>query len=95
MSLEKITESDSYYNDLEYKSTEEIIKIISSKLKQDLNVSWGNSEKQRIFETNDHWIANISKIKKELQWKPKVNIEKGLSKTFEWYKKNMYMYKSK
>ena len=29
MSLEKITESDSYYNDLEYKSTEEIIKIIS------------------------------------------------------------------
>jgi N-acetylmuramic acid 6-phosphate etherase len=30
MSLEKITESDSYYNDLEYKSTEEIIKIINA-----------------------------------------------------------------
>ena len=29
MSLEKITESDSNYNDLEYKSTEEIIKIIN------------------------------------------------------------------
>ena len=30
MSLEKITESDSNYNDLEYKSTEEIIKIINA-----------------------------------------------------------------
>ena len=30
MSFEKITESDSYYNDLEYKSTEEIIKIINA-----------------------------------------------------------------
>ena len=30
MSLEKITESDSYYNDLEYKSIEEIIKIINA-----------------------------------------------------------------
>ena len=29
MSLERITESDSNYNDLEYKSTEEIIKIIN------------------------------------------------------------------
>ena len=76
-------------------SIEEIIKIIPPKLKQDLNVSWGNTEKQRIFETNNHWIADISKIKKELKWKPKMNLEKGLSKTFEWYKKNMYMYKSK
>ena len=74
-------------------SVEEIIKIVHTKLKKDLNISWGNTEKQRIFETKNPWIADISKIKKELKWKPKINLEKGLSKTFEWYKKNMYMYK--
>ena len=76
-------------------SVEEIIKSVQSKLKKDLNISWGNIEKQRIFETNNPWIADISKIKKELKWNPKINLEKGISKTFEWYKKNMYMYKSK
>ncbi|RZD37996.1 MAG: hypothetical protein CXT78_15420 [Thaumarchaeota archaeon] len=76
-------------------SIEDVIKIVQSKLKKDLTVSWGNVEKQRIFETNNPWIADISKIKKELKWNPKIDLEKGLFKTFEWYKKNMYVYKSK
>lgn len=76
-------------------SIEDVIKIVQGKLKKDLKVSWGNIEKQRSFETDNHWIADISKTKKELKWKPKINLEKGLAETFEWYKKNMYIYNAK
>jgi nucleoside-diphosphate-sugar epimerase len=76
-------------------SIEEVVNIVQSKLKKDLKVSWGNIEKQRSFETNNHWIANISKIKKEIKWNPKVNFEKGLAKTFEWYENNANIYKTK
>jgi len=76
-------------------SIEEVVNIVQSKLKKDLKVSWGNIEKQRSFETNNHWIANISKIKKEIKWNPKVNFEKGLAKTFEWYENNTNIYKTK
>jgi nucleoside-diphosphate-sugar epimerase len=76
-------------------SIEDVVKIVQCKLKKDLNVSWGNTEKQKTFETKNPWIADISKIKKELKWSPKINLETGLTKTFEWYKENMYMYKSK
>jgi len=76
-------------------SIEDVINIVQSKLKKDLKVSWGNIEKQRSFETNNHWIANISKIKKEIKWNPKVNFEKGLAKTFEWYENNANIYKTK
>jgi nucleoside-diphosphate-sugar epimerase len=76
-------------------SVEGTVNIVQSKLKKDLKVSWGNNEKQRSFETNNHWIADISKIKKEVKWKPKVNFEKGLEKTFEWYENNANTYKTK
>ena len=76
-------------------SIEDIIKIVHCKLKKDLKVSWGNIEKQKTFETKNPWLADISKIKKELKWNPKTNLEIGMTKTFEWYKQNMYMYKSK
>ena len=32
---------------------------------------------------------NIQKVKKELNWKPKVNFEKGLKKTINYYKKTL------
>jgi nucleoside-diphosphate-sugar epimerase len=74
-------------------SIEDVINIVQSKLKKDLKVSWGNIEKQRSFETNDHWIANILKTKKEIKWNPKINFENGLEKTFEWYENNTNIYK--
>ena len=100
-SIEKISKTPNIEGDIfnvgsgkEY-SIEEVVNIVQSKLKKDLKVSWGNIEKQRSFETNNHWIANISKIKKEIKWNPKVNFEKGLAKTFEWYENNANIYKTK
>jgi UDP-glucose 4-epimerase len=33
-------------------------------------------------------VLNISKIKKELRWRPKINLKKGLEKTVNWFKNN-------
>ena len=31
--------------------------------------------------------TSISKIKKSLKWIPKINLDKGLKQTFEWFAK--------
>lgn len=36
---------------------------------------------------------NYNKIKRELKWKPKTNLEQGLLKTIDWYKKNISEFK--
>ena len=38
---------------------------------------------KRLWDTS-HWVADISKAKKLLNWKPKFNLEEGLKKTYEW-----------
>ena len=40
------------------------------------------------------YALNSSKLKKELKWTPKINLNIGLKKTFEWYFKNNNYYKS-
>ncbi len=39
------------------------------------------------------YYIDSSKIKKELNWNPEFNIEEGLKKTVEWYKKNEVWWK--
>lgn len=34
-------------------------------------------------------VLNISKAKKKFGWKPKINLEEGIKKTFLWYQKNV------
>ena len=38
---------------------------------------------KRLWDTS-HWVADISKTKKLLNWKPKFSLEDGLKKTYEW-----------
>ena len=38
------------------------------------------------------YALNSKKIFKELKWKSKVNLKKGLENTFNWYFKNMKYY---
>ena len=37
---------------------------------------------------------NSNKIKKELNWKPRINFKEGIKLTFDWYNKNRKYYKS-
>ncbi len=40
------------------------------------------------------YALNSSKIKKELNWKPKVNFSEGIKLTFDWYNNNKMYYNS-
>lgn len=40
---------------------------------------------KRLWDTF-HWVADTSKIRKYLNWKPKFNLKDGLKKTYFWYK---------
>ena len=40
------------------------------------------------------WVADISKIKNILNWRPKYNLEEGLKKDIEWFKNNLSLYKN-
>ena len=40
------------------------------------------------------YALNSKKIKKELNWKPKINFKHGIELTFDWYKKNTKYFKS-
>jgi len=39
-----------------------------------------------------HWKANTTNARKVLLWKPNYDIEHGLKKTFDWFKKNSSLY---
>ena len=38
------------------------------------------------------WVADISKAKSLLNWKPKHDLKMGLSKTVQWFKQNLSLY---
>ena len=40
---------------------------------------------KRLWDTS-HWVADISKTNKLLNWKPKFSLENGLKKTYLWFK---------
>ena len=39
-----------------------------------------------------NWVADISKIKRVLGWHPEHNLESGMRKNIEWFKKNLSLY---
>ncbi len=52
-----------------------------------------NYGKMKISQTEPKsWVANISKTKKLLNWEPKYNLEQGIKKDIEWFKKNIDLY---
>ena len=40
------------------------------------------------------YALNSNKIKRELNWKPRINFKEGIKLTFDWYNKNRKYYKS-
>ena len=69
-----------------------LIKIAKSKVKIGFNVKI-NFVKDRPGH-DIRYALNSNKIKKELKWKAKTNLKKGLEKTFMWYLHNNKYYKS-
>ncbi len=63
-----------------------IICLTGSKIKPE----WDSLDNPRI--EPKHWQANIRKAKEELHWLPGHNLDKGLSKTINWFKRNIDLY---
>lgn len=63
-----------------------IIKVSGKKLIPE----WGKLESRK-SDTN-RWEADMSLVEKEICWKPKYSLEKGIKKTYEWYKDNLRLY---
>ncbi len=61
-------------------------------------VSLGNKVKIKFVKDRPghdfRYALNNNKIKKELKWKSKIKIEKGLEETFKWYLKNKQFFKT-
>jgi len=60
-----------------------------------LDIEWGVEEKKRSFDVGQRWVADISKIKKTLDWEPVWSLKDGLKKTYQWYSDNNHLYDSK
>lgn len=57
-------------------------------------VEWGIGQK-RGFDHKGKWVADISKIKKMLRWKPRYSLSEGLGISAEWFRKNINIYERK
>lgn len=64
----------------------EIIKTIEKILQKKLKVKI-NGFPNRAWDTS-YWVSDNRKAKKLLSWVPKYSLEKGLTKTIEWFKTN-------
>jgi nucleoside-diphosphate-sugar epimerase len=72
-------------------SNDEIVKTLFKITKEKTSIQKGAYPK-RSWDTS-HWVADISKTKKILKWKPKYSLNKGIQKTYSWFKKNLSFYK--
>lgn len=67
------------------KTNDEVVRLLFKVTGKKVKIKKGAFPK-RIWDT-PHWVADISKTKKLLRWKPKFILEKGLWETYKWYHK--------
>lgn len=70
---------------IEY-TNDEIVKTLFKVANKKVEIEKG-AFPARLWDT-PHWVADISKIKKLLNWEPKYKIDEGLRKTYQWYVQN-------
>jgi len=70
------------------KVVDKIIEITGSNIKPEWNVVDNTRDEPLV------WVADTSKTKSVLNWSPRYNLKEGLRKDIEWFKKNLYLYKT-
>lgn len=63
----------------------QVVNIIAKIINKKISVIKGGYQK-RNWDT-DFWVADITKAKKQLNWKPKYPLKSGLRETINWFKK--------
>lgn len=73
-------------------SVEKIIQISRKLFSSEIKIQNIQNFNRDYDTLNGGGFSNISQAKKYLNWKPKYSIEKGLEKTYLWYKNNISLY---
>jgi len=68
---------------IEY-TNDEVVKTLFKATGKKVKIEKGAFPK-RLWDTS-HWVADISKTKKLLNWKPRNTLSDGLKKTYDWYR---------
>jgi nucleoside-diphosphate-sugar epimerase len=68
---------------IEY-TNDEVVQALFKVASKKVKIEKGAYQK-RLWDT-PHWIADISKTKRLLNWKPKFTLEQGLRYTYNWYR---------
>ncbi|MCX5695231.1 MAG: GDP-mannose 4,6-dehydratase [Candidatus Omnitrophica bacterium] len=72
------------------KNIEEVVGL-SSKITGKTTVFNWQGMNNRIWDT-DYWVADMSKTKKLLKWRPKVDLKEGILLTWSWLRDNLHLY---
>lgn len=64
---------------------QDVVDVAFEVIGHDVPINWHYNS--RSWDTNT-WVADISKAREMLRWKPKYNLQEGLVKTFSWMKEN-------
>lgn len=71
-------------------SLEAIVDLVVKLTNYQKKIIWGNMP-NRSWDSN-HWVADISKIKKSLHWLPKYDLKRGLKASIVWFLANKKYY---
>lgn len=74
-------------------SVKEVIDLTNKITNVDLKISLDKKKQREFDKKGGKVVANIQKAKKILNWEPKLSLENGLSITYDWYRKNIHLYK--
>ncbi len=69
---------------------EEVINLVKEITHSKVRPEYGQIKPTQYEPKN--WVADISKIKRLLNWQPEYNLEKGLQKNIKWFKRNISLY---
>lgn len=73
-------------------SIQEVVAKITHICSSPIEVRW-EATPHESYEPK-HWVADITKAKEILCWKPKVSLTSGLGKTINWFRENLHLYSS-
>lgn len=72
-------------------SVEQITNNIVKNIGANAKIVWNNDFKRQ-YEP-EIWVSDNTKVLSKTKWKPKVSIDEGLTKTINWFKDNLDLYR--
>lgn len=70
----------------------DVVRIAQEVTNIPLSIKWGAKEKERRFNTEAPWFADIKKAQEDLGWSPRNTLTQGLEKTCQWYQNHIHLY---